>query len=457
MPKFEITSPDGKLFEITAPEGATQADVLAYAQNQFAQKQPTLGQKALGVGESALTVGSSAIGDIIGKVLGVGKEVVTGDFGKGTAEKTAANVQQALTYQPRGTVAPEYLQSAENLMETSKIAPTPLLPSRPSLALKIKAKVPSAEEVKNSASQLYKTIDDAGVLIKSEPFGQFVNKIKVDIGSKVRPIRNPKVVDAINQLDEATGSAKTLQKMQDLRESISQLKMSPDASDRMFSGKIVDELDKFMESLDSSHLVAPAAGDVAAIKLVPQARNLWKQARKSEMLDELYRRAEIKATDPYNDVAYATKLRAEFKNLALNKNKLRGFTEEEVKAIEQAAKGGRIENALRAFGKPEPSMINYGQNVASMGIPAGLGYLAGGTVGAVTGAAVVPALRSIARNAASALGKQNIGNVSNLIKTGGQPYSGINLIQGNTAPLNAAGLLAPYITNPDDLKSLLGQ
>ncbi len=42
---------------------------------------------------------------------------------------------------------------------------------------------------------------------------------------------------------------------------------------------------------------------------------------------------------------------------------------------------------------------------------------------------------------------QNLQNVIDTIKTGGQPYSGINLIQGSTAPLNAAGLLAPYMTN----------
>lgn len=34
MPTYEITSPDGRRFEVTAPEGASQADVLAYVQQQ---------------------------------------------------------------------------------------------------------------------------------------------------------------------------------------------------------------------------------------------------------------------------------------------------------------------------------------------------------------------------------------------------------------------------------------
>jgi hypothetical protein len=35
MPDFEITSPDGKKFVVTAPEGASQADILAYAQKSM--------------------------------------------------------------------------------------------------------------------------------------------------------------------------------------------------------------------------------------------------------------------------------------------------------------------------------------------------------------------------------------------------------------------------------------
>lgn len=37
MAKFQITSPDGRKFEINAPEGASQDEVLAYAQSQFSQ------------------------------------------------------------------------------------------------------------------------------------------------------------------------------------------------------------------------------------------------------------------------------------------------------------------------------------------------------------------------------------------------------------------------------------
>lgn len=40
MPNYTVTSPDGKKFRVTAPDGATQEEVLAYAQGQFSQTKP---------------------------------------------------------------------------------------------------------------------------------------------------------------------------------------------------------------------------------------------------------------------------------------------------------------------------------------------------------------------------------------------------------------------------------
>ncbi len=46
MGKFKVTSPEGKSYEITAPDGATQDQVLSYAQQQFSQPQAPAEQKA---------------------------------------------------------------------------------------------------------------------------------------------------------------------------------------------------------------------------------------------------------------------------------------------------------------------------------------------------------------------------------------------------------------------------
>lgn len=63
MPTYVVTSPDGKEFEITAPEGATQEQVLAYAQQNFKAAEPA--QRSLG-------------SDILRQVGLTGRAAVTG-------------------------------------------------------------------------------------------------------------------------------------------------------------------------------------------------------------------------------------------------------------------------------------------------------------------------------------------------------------------------------------------
>jgi hypothetical protein len=46
MPKYRITSPAGETFEVNAPDGASEADVMAYAQAEFAKQTPTINKPA---------------------------------------------------------------------------------------------------------------------------------------------------------------------------------------------------------------------------------------------------------------------------------------------------------------------------------------------------------------------------------------------------------------------------
>lgn len=75
MANFEITSPDGKKYRVTAPDGATQEQVLSYAQSQFKPQEkpdPTEGmtgaQKFLaGTGKGMVDIGRGA-GQLLGMV-----------------------------------------------------------------------------------------------------------------------------------------------------------------------------------------------------------------------------------------------------------------------------------------------------------------------------------------------------------------------------------------------------
>ncbi|RVT90714.1 hypothetical protein EOD42_23215 [Rhodovarius crocodyli] len=60
MPDYEITSPDGRRFVVTAPEGATQDQVLAYAQQNMPATQAPPASRGLGLGVRDVMQGLAA-------------------------------------------------------------------------------------------------------------------------------------------------------------------------------------------------------------------------------------------------------------------------------------------------------------------------------------------------------------------------------------------------------------
>lgn len=110
MPTFVITAPNGKEYEIEAPEGATEAQALSYfqqnwdstkqAESEFIKKELTSplrkGAGVLEAGAQMLTgIPAAAAGGLRG-LFGL----ATGDTADQAAEKVRAT-QEALTYQPR--------------------------------------------------------------------------------------------------------------------------------------------------------------------------------------------------------------------------------------------------------------------------------------------------------------------------------------------------------------------
>src|SRR5258708_17543335 len=60
MPDFEVTSPSGKKFMVTAPEGASQDDILGYAQKQLNDKKESFLSAFTGGAVKGLLSGGSA-------------------------------------------------------------------------------------------------------------------------------------------------------------------------------------------------------------------------------------------------------------------------------------------------------------------------------------------------------------------------------------------------------------
>jgi len=84
MPTYEVTSPDGQTFEVTAPEGASEKEVLAYAQanfEKFTKKDISLGEHVSDIG-AGLVSGTGQLLQFPGQLVGLATGAIKNqDFG----------------------------------------------------------------------------------------------------------------------------------------------------------------------------------------------------------------------------------------------------------------------------------------------------------------------------------------------------------------------------------------
>ena len=133
---YKVQDPQGNIRQISGPAGASDDEIISQAQKLFADivpaptlsqipggenvstaqpKPPSLQDKILGAAEVPLTLGSGLIAGMVSPIAGVYGTLTSGKYGTQegikAGEKTASNLAQALTYQPRTETAQNTLQS----------------------------------------------------------------------------------------------------------------------------------------------------------------------------------------------------------------------------------------------------------------------------------------------------------------------------------------------------------
>lgn len=138
---------------------------------------------------------------------------------------------------------------------------------------------------------------------------------------------------------------------------------------------------------------------------------------KAEVFEDMLKRAELDKTK-FTQSGEENSLTMQLRNLAKNPKQMRLFTADEQKAIEEAAKGGNFQNALRFVGKFAPTSVI--STSLGGGTGAAIGSMVGGPFGAAVGGAAVPAIGSIAREGATAMRKNQLETLAELMRSGGK-------------------------------------
>ena len=267
---------------------------------------------------------------------------------------------------------------------------------------------PTVQELKGQAGQQYKFAEEAGAVFKRNAYNKFSTGLESTLRKEgLYKTLHPRVFAALERIKDTKGNV-SLENMEILRRISQAAGSSMDASERRLASMLVDDLDNFVETAGPTTLTK---GSSEAVSALTDARDLWKRAKKTEIIDDLKASAELRAEANYNQSGMENALRRKLVNLADNPKKLRIFSKEEQELIKSTAKGGPIQNALRLAGKLSPTGA----------IPAAIGGGAGFALGGPYGAVLLPMLGGATRQGATQLGLRNIEQLRNRLALGYQP------------------------------------
>jgi hypothetical protein len=226
---------------------------------------------------------------------------------------------------------------------------------------------------------------------------------------------NQKLKPALRKLRDITGptSIEYLEKARKLTQAAAKDWQNP--HNQMLAAKVRERIDDFVNNLgeqDIQHygLTGPALSEAkAALK---EGRQLWKQARKSETLDEMIEIAKNRAASTGQGANLNNVIRQEVKKIyndAIRKNGA-GWTPDELQAMRGIVRGGVTGNILRALGKTSPFHHTlYGGMEA-------IGSLASHDPTAIMGGALVGTPSHLL---SEHLTKSGFENLKDIVKSGG--------------------------------------
>lgn len=295
----------------------------------------------------------------------------------------------------------------------------------------------SAEQLAIRADIAYRNAEKAGVVVSPDSL-----KAKVPQFEKILkeegflPDLHPQLNTVLDAFQKQIETPKTLKELDQLRRTLkAPTKFYENPDQQRITGKLIDEFDDYVKNLSAKDLAVEGAKVKVATKELTKARNFYARSRKADEIDDLFRRAEIRAGANFTQSGLENALRQELKSLALNKKRFSMFSSTEQDAIESAAKGGSIQNILRNIGKYAATSPIPTTGGSALGAGIGALLTGGSPVGAAIGAATVPAVGGAARAGATRIGLNRLEEIQRMISLGRMPE-----IQARTRLVPVTGL-----------------
>ena len=290
---------------------------------------------------------------------------------------------------------------------------------------------PSTSQIFQKGSDLDDEAKIAGVLVKPQGIQKINGNVKLKMQDfDLDPVLQPKTSHLVSRIEAAAKANKpmSLMELENLRKQAVRITQdATEASEKAAAGNIIESIDTAMQNNANF-----TANSNQGIKALTEARQVWKTARKSEILDTIAKDAQLQATGFENGLVI------QMRALAKNKAKMKAFTPEEQAAIRKLASRGSVRQILAMMGRLSPTSTFGGMT----------------TGGALFGSGVLPAAALggtgwASKKAAEAMTRSKFGGIQEMVARGAGNAlpQAVNKLAKYAIPsgLTATGLLSPRL------------
>lgn len=266
----------------------------------------------------------------------------------------------------------------------------------------------TADQLRQAGATAYQNAKNAGVIFKPEAVNRLRQTVYDDMAEfGFHPTNQPGAGVAYGELERLSkGGNVSLEGLEALRRMASNGYTPTNPSNNELLRRITDRIDEFASSAGPNDILAGNAQ--AATDALAEGRDFWSRFRKLEKVQELIDRAQRQASSTGSGGNVENATRQQLRRILDNKKMMRGFTPDEIQAIEAAVFGTPAQNTLRLVGKLSPQ---------GNGLMAALGL---GGVAAMPQVAVPAMLLGAgAKKASEAMTRTNAEAVKDLVAAGG--------------------------------------
>ena len=372
--------------EFVAPAGVTgQALRTAAAAVPLAR---TTGQRVI-----QQLGGTTAAQDVAAATLAGGGREVGGEIGEEVAGEKGRKVGEFLG----GMLAPIGGTLAK---ESGKI-----LVTKGAKKL-LSESAPTIEGLKQAARKVYNDIDSLGVTVNSSSVDRLSNQLSTLVRKEgFNPTIHPKVNAALREFQTVKGSEQSLSQIDILRKVAGSAARSTEPDEARLGMLMTNRIDDFLDNLNKANFSSGFKKDVGA--KYRDARQLWRRAKKSELIEQAFTKAGDQASGFENGI------RVQFRSILNNAKKSKGFTKDELATMREVVRGTSLQNTAKMLGR-----FGFSEGQASNMLMGSLGVAGGATVGGPAGAVAVPLIGQISRNLANKLTRKGAEGAELIVKAG---------------------------------------